>query len=263
MDDLGLFGPDSVVWRVHADPASLIGGLRALLVQALNPVTMAAVAEHSRYRDDPWGRLMRTSEYLTVTTFGDTRSAHEAAARLRAIHRRISGVDRVTGRRYRADDPDLLLWVHNVEVHSFLAAYRAYGGPLTAAEVDRYVAEMVAHAELVGLASEDVPRNYAEVDEYLNGFSGLALTPDAREGMGYVLSPPMPLALKPLWTIPALAAVAILPDRVRALYGMPWFAPAAPLVRAATVVLLKSLKALFPPPPSVREALGRAERLAA
>ncbi|MGH2752425.1 MAG: oxygenase MpaB family protein [Actinomycetota bacterium] len=262
MEDLGLFGPGSMVWRIHSDPASLLGGLRGLLVQALHPVAMAAVSQHSNYRDDPWGRLMRTSEYLTITTFGDTRRAREAASRLRAIHRRISGVDPVTGRSYRADDPDLLLWVHNVEVHSMIAGYRAYGGSLSFADADCYVREMVGHAELVGLSAPDVPRSYSEVHDYVTGYEGLALTPAALEGMRYVLSPPMPLPLRPLWTIPAAAAVAILPDEVRALYGIPWFAPAGSLVRTSTAALLKALKSLWPPPPPVREALARAERLA-
>ncbi|CAN5682019.1 oxygenase MpaB family protein [soil metagenome] len=263
MEDVGLFGPESMVWRVHSDPASLIGGLRGLLIQALNPVAMAAVSQHSNYRDDPWGRLNRTSEYLTITTFGDTRRADEAGARLRSIHRRISGTDPVTGRSYRADDPDLLLWVHSVEVHSFLAGYTAYGGRVTPAQADQYVTEMIRHAELVGLSADDVPHTYAEVDEYVTSSAGLALTPAAREGMRYVLSPPMPVALRPLWSIPAVAAVAILPKRIRDLYGIPWLAPATPVVRASTTAVLKTLKALFPPPPAVREALERAARLAA
>lgn len=263
MDDIGLFGPDSMVWRVQADPSSLIGGVRGLLIQALHPVAMAAVAQHSDFRDDPWGRLTRTSEYLTVTTFGDTATAHKAAARLRSIHRRITGVDPVTGRSYRADDPDLLLWVHNIEVHSFLAGYRAYGSRVTPAEADRYVTEMVRHAELVGLSAEDVPHTFAEVDDYLMGYEGLALTPAAREGMSFVLAPPMPALLKPLWAIPAVAALAILPPHIRDLYGIPWPAPATPAVRASTTALLKTLKTLLPPPPPVREAMARARRLAA
>jgi uncharacterized protein (DUF2236 family) len=262
MEDMGLFGPQSMVWRIHSDPASLIGGLRGLLIQALNPVAMAAVSQHSDYRDDPWGRLNRTSKYLTITTFGDTVRAHEAATRLRSIHRRISGVDPVTGRSYRADDPDLLLWVHNVEVHSFLAGYRAYGGRVTAAQADQYVSEMVRHAKLVGLDANDVPHTYTEVDHFVST-APLALTPAAREGMRYVLSPPMPLPLRPLWAIAAAAAVAILPGPIRDLYGIPWVAPATPVVRASTTAVLKAWKTLFPPPPPVREALERAARLAA
>lgn len=263
MTDLGLFGPGSMVWRIHADPASLVGGLRALLIQALHPVAMAAVAQNSNYRDDPWSRLMRTSEYLSITTFGDTASAQAAGARLRSIHKSIKGVDPVTGRAYRADDPDLLLWVHNVEVHSFLKSYRVYAGPIDDRDADRYVREMVRHAELVGLRPEEVPHSSGGLREYLRAFEGLALTQPAREGMRYVLAPPMPLVMRPLWTVAAAGAVAILPRKIRELYGMPWVAPAAPVVRAATYTLLRSAKLLLPPPPPVRDALERAERMAA
>lgn len=262
-EDLGLFGPDSVTWRIHGDPASLVGGLRALLIQALHPVAMAAVAQHSNYRADPWGRLMRTSEYLTVTTFGDSGSARAAGKRLRAIHRRIAGVDPVTGRAYRADDKDLLVWVHNVEVHSFLRAYRAYAGPVSDSDADRYVHEMVRHAELVGLRRDDVPHDLASLRAYLRGFDGLALTPAAREGARYALNPSMPLAMRPLWTVASAGAVALLPRRVRELYGFPWFGPATPLVRASSFMLLRAFKTLVPEPPSLREARGRAQRLAA
>lgn len=263
MTDLGLFGPDSMVWRVHADPASLVGGLRALLIQALHPVAMAAVAQHSNYRDDPWSRLMRTSEYLSVTTFGDTASARAAGARLRTIHRSIKGVDSVTGRAYRADDPDLLLWVHNVEVHSFLKSYRTYAASIDDRDADRYVKEMVRHAELVGLAAKDVPQSANDLRDYLRSFEGLALTPPAREGVRYVLAPPMPVALRPLWTVAAAGAVALLPTTIRELYGFPSLPPATATVRAATYLFLRAAKLLLPPPPPVREALERAERLAA
>lgn len=263
MTDLGLFGPDSMVWRVHADPASLVGGLRSLLIQALHPVAMAAVSQHSDYRNDPWSRLMRTSEYLSVTTFGDTASARAAGARLRTIHNAIKGVDPVTGRAYRADDPDLLLWVHNVEVHSFLKSYQVYAGSIDQRDADRYVREMVRHAELVGLRAQDVPHSVDDLRDYLRSFEGLALTPAAREGVRYVLAPPMPLTLRPLWSVAAAGAVAVLPRKVRELYGFPWLPPATVAVRAATYAFLRAAKLLLPPPPPVREALERAERLAA
>jgi uncharacterized protein (DUF2236 family) len=256
--DAGLFGPDSMVWRVHADPASLIGGLRALLIQALHPVAMAAVDQHSGYKTDPWGRLSRISEYMTITTFGDTQQAFDAAARLRDIHRGLSGVDPVTGRSYRVDDPDLLLWVHNVEVDSFVAGFRAYGDSMEAPEADRYVFEMVKHAELVGLAPEDVPHTMAELRVYLDSATGLALTPAARDGMRYVLAPPMPPLARPLWAVLATAAVAILPAWVRDLYGLPWVGVATPAVRVTTRALLTTFKTLVPPPPPVREAHARA-----
>lgn len=255
VDDAGLFGPGSVAWRIHADPAALIGGMRALLVQALNPRAMAAMAQHSDYRADPWGRLRRTAEYLVDTVYGSRERAERAAARVRAVHRRVHGVDPVTGVAYRADDPDLLLWVHAVEVDSFLAAYRAYAGAVSDDDADRYVAEMVRAAELVGLARRAVPHDVAALRAYLEGtFSSLALTPAAREGMRVVLSPPMPAALRPLWTIPAVAAVAILPPPVRDLYGLPWPPPATPPVRLAVWGLLRALNVARRPPAPIRRA---------
>ncbi|MGH2755401.1 MAG: oxygenase MpaB family protein [Actinomycetota bacterium] len=260
--DVGLFGPGSVTWHIHSEPATLVGGLRALLVQALHPVAMAAVSQHSDYRTDPWGRFRRTSEYLSLTVFGSTDQAEGAGRRVRAIHRTVSGVDPVTGRRYRADDPDLLLWVHAVEVDSFLTAYRSYGGWLSDDDADRYVGEMVRSAELVGLAPEDVPHSLRELHAYLDGVDDLRLTPDAKEGMRYVLSPPMPLPMRPLWALPATTAVAILPRWARRMYGLPWFAPLAPVLRVSTFALDRALKLLLPPPPALRAARERVKRAA-
>jgi len=263
VSDLGLFGPGSVTWRIHGDPASLIGGLRALLIQALNPRAMAAVDQHSDYKSDPWARLRRTSAYLTETTFGDTETATRAAQRVREIHRSVRGTDPVTGRTYRADDPELLLWVHAVEVDSFLTAYRTYAGPVSDGEADRYVSEMVRSAELVGLHAEDVPGSIAELSSYLEGVSGLALTPAAKDGARYVLAPPMPLVVRPLWAIPSAAAVAILPEHVRRLYGLRWWRPATPMVRAYVFATLRVMNVALPPPPPVRRAHERAREMAA
>jgi uncharacterized protein (DUF2236 family) len=141
--DVGLFGPGSVTWRIHGDPSMIVGGLRSLLAQALNPRAMAGVDQHSDFRVDPWGRLRRTADYVGATTFGDTATAEAAGAMVRAVHRRVRGVDPHTGRTYSAGDHDLLAWIHNVEVHSFLVAYRHYGGRVGDADADRYVAEMV------------------------------------------------------------------------------------------------------------------------
>lgn len=257
MGDPGLFGPDTVTWRVHASPAMLIGGLRALLVQALHPLAMAGVDQHSDYKDDPWGRLRRTTGYVLTTTFADTPTALQAGAVVRAVHERVRGIDAVTGRTYRADDPELLAWVHNVEVHSFLLAYRRYGGSLPGGEADRYVAEMRRVATLVGLAETDVPGTVADLRAYLRGVDGLAVTPAAREGMRVVLNPPMPLPLKPLWAIPGAAAVGLLPRRLRALYGIPYVAPADAAVRVAVAVLFRALGVVSPGAPQVREARAR------
>src|SRR4029079_6066836 len=102
MADSGVFGPDSVAWRLHADPVMLVGGLRALLVQALEPRAMAAVDQHSLFREDPWGRLARTTSFVMNTTYGDTAAAEAAAATVRAVHTHIHGIDPVTGEAYSA-----------------------------------------------------------------------------------------------------------------------------------------------------------------
>src|SRR3954452_21656848 len=149
--DAGLFGPGSVTWKVHAHPAMLIGGTGGLIIQALHPLAMAGVTQHSDFRAKPLHRLRRTAQYVATTTFGDTAAAEKAAAHVRHVHTFIHGHDPVTGRDYSAEDPDTLLWVHCVEVHSFLAAYRAYGGRLSADEQDAYLAESARVAALLGV----------------------------------------------------------------------------------------------------------------
>ena len=143
----GLLGPDSVAWRVIGHPVSLVGGLRSLIIQSLHPLAMAGVAQHSDYRNRALDRLRGTAYYVAATTFGDLETAHAAAARVRRIHSQVRGIDPVTGRPYSADDPDTQLWVHSVEWHSFLAAYRAYAGrSLSPADEDRYISEGVCVA---------------------------------------------------------------------------------------------------------------------
>ncbi len=191
--DTGLFGPGSVTWRIHSDPSMFIGGIRALLLQALHPLAMAGVEDYGGFRDDAAGRLARTSAYVATTTFGTTAEAEAAGRRVQAIHRRVRGVDAHTGLAYRADDPELLAWVHNVEVHSFLLAHRTYANPLTDAEADRYVAEQVTAATLIGVPEVDVPATAAALADYFEQVRPeLQLTAPARAGAGFILLPPMP-----------------------------------------------------------------------
>ena len=125
--DDGFFGPGSVTWRISADLAGPVGGLRALLMQALHPLAMAGVDQHSDWRQDPVGRLAATSAYVATVSFGERAAAERVSARVRRIHERISGVDTVTGRPYAAGDPALLLWVHVALVESAIAARQALG----------------------------------------------------------------------------------------------------------------------------------------
>jgi uncharacterized protein (DUF2236 family) len=234
--DDGFFGPTSVSWRIHRDASAMLGAGRALLMQALDPHVMGVFLENSDYRDDPWGRLRRTGDYFGDVIYGDTERAVAAGEKVRALHDRLRGLfDPGTGRLYRAGDPDLLLWVHATAVDSFLTAYQWYGGCLPAAEADRYVAEMVVAAELVGIEADDAPISVGELRDYLAGIDGLCLTPGAEEGMHMILfDPPIPDWLRPAWSGIAAAVVAILPPSIRAIYGLRWI-PAVDLPLRATV----------------------------
>jgi uncharacterized protein (DUF2236 family) len=254
--DPGLFGPESVAWRVLADPSMVLAGMRGLLIQALHPLAMAGVDQHSDYKADPWGRLQRTIEYVITTTFGDTAAAEAMGARVRAVHERVVGVDPHTGKAYRADDPDLLAWVHNVEVHSFVAAYRRYGGWLSDRDADRFVAEMTRVTRLVGLPSDAVPSTLDELRAVLRE-APLEITPAAREGVRTILSPPLPLAARPLYGVAVAGAISLLPRRVRTAYGFPWFAPADLAVRPALFGLFRALNVATPDPLPVRRARAR------
>ncbi|MFD8756007.1 oxygenase MpaB family protein [Kitasatospora sp. NPDC059577] len=215
------FGPDRPVRVVHGDASMFVGGLSALLVQSLHPLAMAAVAAHSGYRSDPWGRLQRTSTFLAVTTFGTAEDADAAVERVRAVHAGIRGTT-ADGRPYRAGDPHLLGWVHAAEADSFLRAHQAYGAhPLDADGCDGYVADMARVAEALGV--EDPPRDRKALDERLRAYGPeLEDTPQARAVARFLLlHPPVPLPARPAYGALAAAAVALMPARHRALIGLP------------------------------------------
>ena len=219
--DDGLFGPASLTWRVSADLATPVAGLRSLLMQALHPLAMAGVDQHSGWRRDPVGRLAATSAYLATVTFGERAAAERAAARVRRIHDHVRGTDPVTGRRYAAGDPALLLWVHAAQVESVLAAGSLVGTALSAADSDRYVAEMVAAAELVGVPRPLVPASVAELERYVASVRpGLSCTPAAAESMAYLLDPPgLDEEVAEIWQDVRDAAIAVLPEWARQMYG--------------------------------------------
>jgi uncharacterized protein (DUF2236 family) len=228
-DLLGFFGPDSVTWRVHADPSFSLGGLRALLLQALHPVAMDGVARFSGgFKEEPWPRLIRTAVYVDTLTFGTRTEAVEAVARVRSIHKRLGATEETTGRAYRVDDPDLLLWVHCCEVDSLLSVARRAGLPLTDADADSYVAEQVTSAELIGVPRDDVPASVAALAEYFEAMRPtLAVTPAARDAYRLIVLPPMPTWVRyltpaqPAWGGLAGLAVALLPRWARRMYSWP------------------------------------------
>ena len=219
-DDPGLFGPASVAWRVHGEMSMLIGGLRALLLQTLHPLAMAGVADHSDYRDDPWGRLHRTGRFIGATTYGNTETAEQVIEAVSRIHDKIVGTA-PDGRHYEANDPHLLRWVHVTEVDSFLAAYDHYGvGRLSDAERDRYVAEMAEVGRRLG--ADPVPTTTAELAASLDGYRPeCSFDAQAREAVRFLLMPPVPLVLRGAYGVIGAAAIALLPDWARHLLRLP------------------------------------------
>lgn len=255
--DSGLYGPDSVTWRVHADPSMALAGLRALLLQALHPLAMSGVAQHSDFRQDPWGRLFRTAEYVGVTTFGTTAEARRAAAKVRGIHRRLGGVEPESGRAFRVDDPDLLRWVHCVEAESFLTTAVRCGLRVSRADQDRYYAEQTRNAELVGLDASTVPASVAEMTAYFRDVQPeLRATQAARDAATFVLWPPMPALVRlgtparPAWVALAAAAGAMLPRWARRMYRLPGL-PATDLAASAAGLAFRS--GLLVVPASLRQ----------
>src|SRR5580692_8278563 len=257
--DDGFFGPASVTWRMSADLASPVAGLRSLLMQALHPLAMAGVDQHSGWRRDPVGRLAATTTYLTTVTFGDRAAAGQAAARVRRIHDHVRGIDAVTGRPYAAGDPALLLWVHGALVDSVLAAGSLVGTALSAVDSNRYVAEMVTAAELTGVPRHLVPSSVPELDLYIASVRPIrCCTPAAAESMAYLLDPPgMDEDTAEIWQDVRDAAIAVLPRWARQMYGYCAPPPLTPARRIEIRQSLGVLDAIFLGQPGVLEARQR------
>ncbi|MDX6287791.1 MAG: hypothetical protein QOG53_3276 [Frankiales bacterium] len=238
--DPGLFGPASVTWRVHGDPVLWIGGLRALLLQALHPAAMEGLARNADIRLDPWGRLMRTAGYVGTVTFGSTTQAEAAGAAVRRVHQRLD-----------VDDPHLMRWVHSCLVDSFLTTARRAGTRLSADEADQYVDEQARCAPLVGVSAATVPHSVPELTTYFADIQPeLHLTPAARDAARLVVLPPMPAWVQLAtparvgWTGVAALAVGLLPPWARRLYRLPGLPMTDLTAGAALRVLALGLRAV-------------------
>lgn len=224
----GLFGPQSITWRVHTETYGWPGTLRAFQLQALHPRTMRGIAQNCLL-DDPevaWARLRRQLDFVTVRTFGTREEAEQAGERVRRVHARLIGLDTDTGTLFRVADEENLRWAHCAEVVSHLEIALRSGVALSGAEQDAYVAEQRRSAALVGL--DDVPGDLAELAGYLDGMRPyLAATDEARDALRRTLSPQVSLRLAflapplALGSLPAAGALAFatLPDWARTLYG--------------------------------------------
>ena len=257
--DFGLFGPGSIAWHVHKEPGLLIGGLRALMLQALHPLAIAAVEQHSDYKNDVWGRFNRTSNYVMTTVFGSTEEANALGRRVRTIHKPIHGIDRVTGLPYAADDPVLLLWIHTTLVESFVLSYERFVRPLSTPDKDGYVGEMVRQAGLVGLRPEDVPATWAQNHRFIESLRPmLQTTQTSLEALDTVLNPPLPPHRRPGWWALGQCAISLLPDHAVELYGLRRNSAAERALRPFVAAGAKLSARLLPPPPVLLEAQRRA-----
>jgi uncharacterized protein (DUF2236 family) len=257
--DGGLFGPGSVVWRVHRDRSFPLAAIRSLMIQALHPLAMAGVAEHSNWQRDPFGRMAATAGYVLTVTYGDTAAAESAAARVRAVHTHVSGTDEVTGLAYRAEDTELLLWVHAGMVDSIVHVVQRYGRSLDAADADRYVAEMARFAEIIGVPATRVPTSVDALRQYLESVELRQATPAAVEAIGIVLDPPgLDDDTRDLWHDLGRVAAGTLPAWARSMYGFEETPPEL-MEREPVRQLIGALDFAFESLPGVLEARERIE----
>lgn len=218
--DPGLFGPDSATWRVHSDfPGMLSGGLCALMLQALHPLALAGVWDHSNFRDDLVGRLRRTTAFVAGTTYASCEDAERLIARVARIHAQVRGAA-ADGRSYAADDPHLLTWVHVTEAFGFLQGYRRYARIAMPADAgDLYYAEVKRIAERLG--AREVPATESDVADYFAGVRGeLAFDERSREVLAVLARIRLPVPAAGLSRNLFLdAGAALLPDWAAVMLG--------------------------------------------
>ena len=218
MGDPGLLGPDSVSWRVIGDSAAFVGGIRALLIQTAHPEVSAGVEQHSLYRDDPLGRLSRTSVYVTETTYGSLPEVQAAVQAVRTAHRPVTGRSE-RDKPYSAGNPQMAAWVHNVLTDSFLAAYQAYGPRrLTTAEADRFVEEQTRIGTLLDAAP--MPTTAAELAAWVSLHPALAPSQAQRNAVKFLRRPPLSIPVQLGYQPLLQAAAATVPHNIRELIGL-------------------------------------------
>lgn len=222
--DDGFFGPESVSWRVFADPVSKLGGMAALLLQALNPYMMRLFYKTTGSHDDSAGRDERTGRYFETVVFGDKAHAEAAAQSVRRMHAHAVWVDPHSGQEMRADNQDWLAWTHNTFVYALIRASNAFGNELTAAEADQFVVEQLEAARLIGIEDLSViPRTVGELETYIDAQqSWLSLTVEAAEVTRTLRKPSFKGNPIKVWSIIIVqdGVLSLLPDWARLLYGI-------------------------------------------
>ncbi len=245
-NDAGFYGPDSDVWKVHGSLATLVGGVRALLMQAAYPAALAGVSQHSAYDTDPLGRLERTTRWLTITSFGSTEAIAKEARRVNALHSHVIGdyTDQTkTVHHYEASQARHLLWVHCAFTDSFLVAYRELGRD-SDRSVKSYVKEWARSAEPLGL--QCAPASDEELQEVLNGFldNEIGEIEATKRIVHFIIHPPFSKAAMPFYRILCNAAISTMDPRVLNALGLKarsriWLRVVSPMLRILQMLLGK------------------------
>ncbi|TQN31761.1 uncharacterized protein (DUF2236 family) [Haloactinospora alba] len=238
--------PEESTWQVHLDRTMWVAGVRSLMLQALHPRAMQGVWQRSDFLDDPTGRLLRTADFVSTTTYGHSVEAHELGRRIQLVHNQLTFTDPATATRHRPDEPELLVWVHCAEVASYLEVVTRAGLRLRRREADDYLAEQARTAAYVGVDPADVPSSVAQLRAYLaRTRPQLRTSPEAVATVRYLLWPEMPerlrllAPLKPLWFLVGALAYHTLPRWARRAYNV---LPEPPGSQVATTAALGALR---------------------
>lgn len=233
--DPGLLGPGSVSWTVIGDVAAIVGGIRGLLIQAAHPEVVAGVGDHSHYKEDPLGRLSRTSAYVTATTYGAMPEVETAVRRVHRIHRPVSGVSS-RGISYDAADPAFSAWVHNALTDSFLTTHLTYGGAtLRDEQADAFVLEQTRVGALLG--ADPMPTTRVELHSWIVDHPDLGPSPEMRDAVEFLTDPPLEPGVKIGYKILRDAALATIPERLLDVLELPRPFPGVALGRSAVGAL--------------------------
>ena len=226
-DDAGFFLPTDAPWIVHRDLSTLIGGIRALLIQALHPGSLAGVAEHSRYESDPLGRLAGTTKWLTILTFGSRTAIEKESHRVNTMHSRVVGeyeTDSGNRKPYRATDPQLLLWVHVAFTDSFLRTFQLYSHNRNQNISDEYVAKWATAVEPLGLT--DSPMSEHDLQQTIEQFyqnGDLAITEQTLRVVQFIKKPPLSKTALVVYAFLFQAALSSVPEHFQKMLQLrPW-----------------------------------------
>lgn len=210
--DPGLFGPGSSTWEVIGDVSAMVGGIRALLIQAVHPEVVAGVGEHSAYRADPLGRLSRTTSYVTATAYGAMPEVEAALSAVRGAHTQVEGVSH-RGLRYSASNGAQASWVHNVLADSFLTAFQVFASsPLDAERADAFVGEQANLGSLLG--ADDLPVNRVVLEKWISHHQAIGPSPAMKDTLAFLTNPPLPLAARAGYRVLLNGAAATIPAPV-------------------------------------------------